>query len=787
MAANNVVEYVYDLAGNVTQIRRQPVAGIAVTGVEPGSGPVGSVVTIYGAGFSAVPGENTVQFNGVAATVGAADAGSLSVTVPSGATSGHVSVPVGASSAVSPAAFQVTIPGAPTVTGFTPGIGPAGTAVSVSGSGFDPAPGATTVGLAGAPVAASVLDATSISFTVPAGRGSGRISATNAAGTGASSQDFIVTPATYAPADIATSLRLAPGGASGTLAIGTPSSHGVVLFDGTADVHYTAQFSQLATSPTNARVDYVVYKPDNTVLKSGIFGMAWDRPTIHLPRLPASGTYAIFVSPGAATLSTSASVAADPVVAIDGPMVAIAPPGTWQSARSVFAVSAAQRIGIGVGGFTLTPHLGSGTNFRVYQPDGTQLGTGGQANCYAAAAGYSALGNCDGELVGAAAGTYTMVSETAAGTRASYSLQLSADVAGTLSPDVPQDVAISRLGQDGYYTFTAATGDNLAVEVFGVVPASEAKPFNFSVFRPNGTPATSGSAASPSWAAVSELGTIATGGTYAVVVDPYLGAYGNARIALRQGAMLGTVDPPAAFATATVGESVRYRFAGSIGQRLTVGIDSLAYVGTSSSTTALAVFKPDGTSFASVGCLPTSAGGRCKINLPVLAIGGTYSVRITPPAGVRVSGNVALSDELTGTLVAGVGSAISVSRPGQNVRYSFSGTAGESTAVELSQLSTTPSGQYLYMYIYRPDGTQVTYAGGASTGVFANLPALPVTWTYSVLLDADKGVPFTAQLKLKPGTRSSSMARSRRWARLPSAKWCAMPSPERPEAESISA
>src|SRR5439155_4873302 len=93
-AGTNVLQYTYDAAGNIKQIQRQASGGLAVTGFDPTNGPVGTSVTIYGANFDANPANNTVKFNGTVATVSAAALGSLSATVPSGATSGRVSVTV---------------------------------------------------------------------------------------------------------------------------------------------------------------------------------------------------------------------------------------------------------------------------------------------------------------------------------------------------------------------------------------------------------------------------------------------------------------------------------------------------------------------------------------------------------------------------------------------------------------------------------------------------------------------------------------------------------------------
>jgi hypothetical protein len=136
-AASNVVELTRDAAGNITQIVRQATGGLAVTGFSPTSGAVSDSVTVYGAGFSSTPANNTVKFNGVTASVTASDAGSIATTVPSGATTGPVSVTVGGITATSAQSFVVTIPGAPTITSFTPAYGASSASVSKAGPQFE--------------------------------------------------------------------------------------------------------------------------------------------------------------------------------------------------------------------------------------------------------------------------------------------------------------------------------------------------------------------------------------------------------------------------------------------------------------------------------------------------------------------------------------------------------------------------------------------------------------------------------------------------------------------------
>ena len=107
----NVATYTYDAVGNLLSITRStlpPANGLAILNFTPQSGPLGQSVTIQGQGFSTTLSSNAVQFNGVTASVSAATATSLTVTVPSTATTGLISVTVSGQSASSSTVFTVT-------------------------------------------------------------------------------------------------------------------------------------------------------------------------------------------------------------------------------------------------------------------------------------------------------------------------------------------------------------------------------------------------------------------------------------------------------------------------------------------------------------------------------------------------------------------------------------------------------------------------------------------------------------------------------------------------------
>lgn len=748
-AASNVVEVTYDAAGNITQLKRHVAAGFAITSFDPTSGPVGTTVTVYGTGFSATAANNTVKFNSTTATVAASDAGSISTTVPTGATTGRITVTVGGNTVTSATDFVVTIPGAPAITGFTPSSGAAATAVSVTGANFQV--GTLSLALNGVAATPTITSDTALTFSVPASAASGRIVATNSSGSGVSAQDFIVPPSGVSAADIVSVARVSAGASSAPIAVFTPAKHALILFDGAANGFYTVQFSQLAIDPTSSTVAYKVIKPDNTVLLTGWVGTSTYRPTIHLPKLTATGTYSVLISPGVATVTANVRVTADPVLTVDGATVNSTLDFAHQSARFVFDATATQRLGIGVAGLTSNPATTNSTQFNVYLPDGSSLAGSSTWPSCAPATANNPQGNCDGELLSTIAGTYTLVAQPPVGTYSTFGVRLNSEATGTLAVDTASDVALAQVGQDARYTFTGTAGDSVGIDLSGVVPLPQAQAFPLVIYKPDGNVLTSCNLTPPA-AVYCELGALATTGTYTVTVDPGYGAYGTFKLTRKHGPLLATTDPPTAFAMGSNSEAARFRFASTAGQNVTVGVEGLSYTGSSGNPSTLYVYKPDRTTVVgTVSCNPTVASGRCKATLPNLPVTGTYGVVLVPPAGVKISGTVNVSAELTGTLTAGTPESINAVRAGQNARYTFAGTTGDNLAIKLFGIATTPASQDLRLYLYRPDGALVTATSGSPNPAIIQQFSLPATGTYSVVVEPQVGITWQAQLMADAG------------------------------------
>jgi len=153
----------------------------------PVSGPVGTLVTLTGSGFTGV---TILNFNGVADSTFSVDSDTqISAHVPSGATTGPISVTNLAGSDTSIDDF--TVIKTPTITSFDPMSGPVGTVVRISGSDFT---GTTDVSFGGTSASIYAVDNDNqITANVPLGAVSGKITVENAAGVGTSVDNFNVT------------------------------------------------------------------------------------------------------------------------------------------------------------------------------------------------------------------------------------------------------------------------------------------------------------------------------------------------------------------------------------------------------------------------------------------------------------------------------------------------------------------------------------------------------------------------------------------------------------------
>ncbi|WP_073104964.1 FG-GAP-like repeat-containing protein [Hymenobacter daecheongensis] len=210
-----------------------------LTSFTPTSGPEGTSVVVSGTGLTGTTG---AAFNGTAVTtITAQSATSLTLLVPAGATTGPVSVTTAGGTATSSGSFTVS----PTLTAFSPGSGPTGSSVTLTGTTLT---GATDVTFNGVSAPFVVNSATQITAIVPATAVTGIIRVTTPGGSFSTSSSFTVLPtlSSFAPGSGAegASVTISGTGLGGAMALS---------FNGTAASFTINSVSQLtAVVPAGA-------------------------------------------------------------------------------------------------------------------------------------------------------------------------------------------------------------------------------------------------------------------------------------------------------------------------------------------------------------------------------------------------------------------------------------------------------------------------------------------------------------------------------------------------------
>jgi IPT/TIG domain/Regulator of chromosome condensation (RCC1) repeat len=150
----------------------------------PSAAPVGTKLTIFGNAFT---GATSVLFNGVLAVPATVTPTLITVLVPADASTGKLTIVTPSGSGQSAGTFRVL----PRIASFSPGSAPAGTSVTITGSGFTDVHTVKFNGVAA--IAPSVDSDHQITAQVPATASTGRITVTTAGGAALSPTSFVVT------------------------------------------------------------------------------------------------------------------------------------------------------------------------------------------------------------------------------------------------------------------------------------------------------------------------------------------------------------------------------------------------------------------------------------------------------------------------------------------------------------------------------------------------------------------------------------------------------------------
>jgi YD repeat-containing protein len=614
-ASGNAAAYHYDAVGNLLSITRTISTEVAIIEFTPDAGPIGQTVTIDGTGFSATPGQNTVTFNGTAASVSSATTTRLVVTVPASATTGIISITSPNGSANSSTSFVVTTSMAPTISGFSPSVGAAGTSVTISGTNFDTvaAQNRTVVNLTRASV--TTASSTSLALTVPAGAASGRFAVTTPNGNVVSTDDFFIPPAPYGASDVVSTARLVFSQLL-NFNIGTASKVGLVVFDGTAGQRVALKIVPGPISGVS------LLRPSQSVLQTHSTGIG--TTLMEPPLLPVTGTYQFLVDPvGSSTGSTALTlydVPADYTTTIGNgaPGVTVSTTVPGQNGQLTFTGAVNDRASVVVS----AGPLGS---VVLQKPDGSTL----------ASVPIGIVAGFIDTTVLPVAGTYTLFVNYSNANTGSVTVTrhaVPADVSGTIPTDgTATAVVITTPGQNGELTFSGTSTHRMSLKV------SSGPAGSVSLRKPDGSQV---AAVTSGPATFMEPQTLDTTGTHAVRVNP-------------SGANSGTLtlnlyDVPAdTTGTVTIGGSavaVPLAVPGQVGTRTFSGTASqvvtVRVTGNTFGITTVRLLKPDGTQLTSA----TSLSGSFNLPQQTLPTTGTYTIVVDPSAANVGTLNVAVTN-----------------------------------------------------------------------------------------------------------------------------------------------
>lgn len=711
--------YKYDAVGNLLSIQRQDSSLVTVTEFTPNGGTAGTPVTIYGTGFSATAGQNAVAFNGTAAAVTSATANEIRTSVPAGASTGVVTVTTPAGSATSAAPFTVNPAGAPSISGFTPSVGPAGTLVTVSGSNFETVATDNRVKVNRTSAVVTSAAANSLVARVSNASGSGRVSVTTPAGTAVSGADFYVTPAPYTAANVESTGRMSVN-ESRPVSITTADKVALLIFDAAAGRSVSARLTGSNISGGTA----TIYRPDGTFLNSTNISTNGD--FMDATYLPQTGTYTIMIDPSG-TNTGSLTLTLYEVVHITDPIIAggaavpttVGTPG--QNVALTFNGTAGQRVSVGVTGNSYGYVMWDTLDAKILDPSGNVLGSvglnGSGANVFI------------DTVTLPVTGTYR-VSLNPPGIRtgsATFTLYDVVDVTGSITPGgASVTTSNSTPGQNMRLSFQGAAGQK--VSVVSAVSGFTSWPRSY-ILRPDGT-ALTGPASEFLDAVV-----LPVAGTYTLLCDPLDGSTGTATFTaynvtdLSGEVVAGGAAVPVSLTTP--GQNMAMTFQGTAGRKMTLTLTNNWFGFIWYGNTYVKVNNPDG---SVLGQLDVNAGsGPLFLDAMTLPSTGTYTITLDPP-GQRTGGfqmNLNEVQDVTGTIAAdGVAVTKTTNAPGQNVRLTFGGAAGQKVNLSVATSGSGFTGAPL-LYILRPDGSVLVGPANFSMGPVT----LPAAGTYTVFSD----------------------------------------------------
>lgn len=726
-------------AGSAVSASAFVVTPVRVTAFTPTRGSAGATVTITGAGFDSLPGNNYVKFNTATAAVLSATSTELQVTVPANATSGRISVTAGSSSGESSSDFFVPLAGyAAADIQMTGRIVPGGVGLIYTVAGANK-------------LATMLFDGTQgqrITLVLNNRTLGGTFFLYAPDGTLVTSGFLHLSTLLDLPALPTTgtyTLYFAPGTQTGsatvrleTDAVGSVPTDGTPLplslavgqnadftFAAAGGQSFNLYFSPFHSIPAGGVMAVAIHRLDGTQLAScGTINANFGPCRF---TTATAGTYRVRINPqGAAAMTLQMRLNAD----LTGELQANVPLSfalpQARHALFTFTAAAGDAVALNLENVVVPTPTHKAVQLNVYGPNGAGVGSTLSTTGQGVTNNYYDL----------AAGVHTVWVRTY-DPMATASMQLTMAKFGAIvlpTDGTPVSYATTVPGQEGIFRFTGTAGQNLGLGAtnLSINPTSVSN-VAFTIYRPNGS-------------------------QYRFMRD-YLNSSpgeGSSLDKLPQSGVYTVVAAPAGHATMGFTLSLTHNATGNleVGSPLPVNLDVPGRIGTLSfSAVANETFALYVSSIATnpagkqVGVTVKNSGGATvgnastvgsatTVNLPYLAA-GDYTVWLTTANAATGTMDVTLAPGLTGTLPLNSSVSFSTSVPGQSGYFKFSGTSGQRLDLAMTGLSLNPSSpSNITSNVYRPTWNWYRMFHGylsSNPGDALNFGALPSTGNYDVI------------------------------------------------------
>jgi hypothetical protein len=221
-------------------------------------------------------------------------------------------------------------------------------------------------------------------------------------------------------------------------------------------------------------------------------------------------------------------------------------------------------------------------------------------------------------------------------------------------------------------------------------------------------------------------------GTYTVLFDPDGDLTGSltASVSLMATATAAVGGPAVTLTTTAPGQNGAWTFAGTAGQRVYLDLSGGAF---GEYNAQVSVLAPDGSEFLTKQYCGTS----CGFDTTVLPATGTYSVLLRPLGttygALTLRAYQVPADAAATIATTGTPSTLTAGTPGQNGRWTFTGSAGQKLAFGLSGGTI---GEYdAHVSVLKPDGSVLLAWQYCGQSCNFDPTVLPVSGTYTVLFD----------------------------------------------------